>query len=65
MPSTVISTISYDKGQAILKIIFVSGMVYNYENVPEEIYNGLLSSASKGIFFNQYIKGKFKFKKLN
>lgn len=40
-------------------------MVYNYENVPEEIYNGLLSSASKGIFFNQYIKGNYKFKKLN
>lgn len=65
MPSSVISTISYDKAQAILKIIFVSGMIYNYENVPEEIYDGLLSSGSKGIFFNQYIKGNYKFKKLS
>ncbi len=40
-------------------------MIYNYENVPEEIYDGLLSSGSKGIFFNQYIKGNYKFKKLS
>ena len=64
MPSSVISTISYNKVSAILKIIFVSGMVYDYKNVPEEIYMALISSGSKGIFFNKHIKGNYKFKKV-
>ncbi|HEV8082459.1 MAG TPA: KTSC domain-containing protein [Chitinophagaceae bacterium] len=64
MPSSVISTINYNKANAILSITFVSGMVYDYKNVPEEIYMALISSGSKGIFFNKHIKGSYKFKKV-
>lgn len=39
-------------------------MVYDYKNVPEEIYMALISSGSKGIFFNKHIKGSYKFKKV-
>ncbi len=39
-------------------------MVYDYKNVPEEIYMALISAGSKGIFFNKHIKGNYKFKKV-
>lgn len=65
MPSSVISAISYNKANATLRIVFVTGMVYNYKNVPEEVYTALISSGSKGAFFNQHIKGNYKFKKVN
>jgi len=62
MPSSVIASIHYDQG--ILKIIFVSGTVYHYKNVPEEVYIAMKNSKSKGIYFNQHIKGNYDFEKM-
>ena len=64
MPSTVISTMSYDVASATLRIIFVSGMIYDYKNVPEEVFIALKTSAAKGIYLNQHIKGKYQFEKV-
>ncbi len=63
MPSTVISNFYYDADSRILKIVFVTGMVYEYKNVPETIYQAMKISRSKGIYFNRYIKGKYEFEK--
>jgi len=64
MPSTVISKFFYDADNRMLKIVFVSGIVYEYKNVPEKVYEEMKASGAKGIYFNQYIKGKFEFKKV-
>lgn len=63
MPSTVISGFFYNAKSRVLKIVFVSGLIYEYKNVPESIYNAMKASRSKGIYFNQHIKGKFEFEK--
>jgi hypothetical protein len=63
MPSTVISKFFYDADRHILKIVFVSAIVYEYKNVPEKLYKAMKASGSKGVYFNQHIKGKFKFEK--
>ncbi|MDQ6756687.1 MAG: KTSC domain-containing protein [Bacteroidota bacterium] len=65
MPSTVISKTIYYPETATLKVIFVSGMIYDYKDVPEEIYNAMKTSGAKGIYLNRYIKGKYQFKKIN
>lgn len=65
MPSSVISAIEYDKEQSRLKIVFVSGLDYVYYKVPEEVYNELIVSGSKGTYFNEYIKGRFDFDRKN
>jgi KTSC domain-containing protein len=64
MPSSVISSIHYDIASSRLRIIFVSGSIYDYINVPGEIYNALKKSGSKGTYLNRHIKGHFDFKKL-
>ncbi len=64
MPSTVISTINYDAATSTLRITFVSGMIYDYKNVPEEIYQALKTSGAKGIYLNQHIKGRYLFEKI-
>ena len=64
MPSTVISNFFYDAERRVLKIVFVSGMVYEYKNVPEKVYRAMKVSGSKGIYFNRKIKGKFEFDKV-
>lgn len=65
MPSSVISAMHYYPATCTLRIIFVSGMVYDYKNVPEKVYQNMKRSASKGTYLNQHIKGSYDFKKVN
>jgi hypothetical protein len=64
MPSTVIASFQYDAAQSLLTIRFVSGSVYTYFDVPQEIYDNLKTSGSKGIFYNQQIKGKYRYSRV-
>jgi len=65
MPSSVIKSFSYDPATSALNIIFVSGNIYVYENVPEAVYLKLKSAESKGRFFNSRIKNKYVFRHLD
>ncbi len=64
MPSTVISSYKYDPENQILQIRFVSGILYNYKDVPEELYEAMKKAFSKGVFFNEHIKDKYEFEKV-
>jgi hypothetical protein len=64
MPSSVVSAISYNTDTSTLRIIFVSGRVYDYKDVPEKVFNAMKTSFSKGIYFNQHIKDNYKFEKI-
>jgi hypothetical protein len=64
MPSSVVAGMHYDSLSATLRIIFVSGMVYDYKNVPEKIYKAMKTSGSKGRYLNRHIKGNYAFEKV-
>ena len=64
MPSSVVSAIKYDAKTATLRVIYVSGMVYDYKEVPQEIYTEMKTSKSKGIYLNHNIKGHYPFEKI-
>lgn len=61
MPSTVIRSIVYFPESLTLRVEFVSGLIYDYTEVPPEVFKLMKISGSKGRFLNFYIKGKFKF----
>jgi hypothetical protein len=65
MPSTVIASFSYNEETSKLTIVFVSGMVYQYKNVPAKIYQDMKGSRSKGSYFNLHIKDRFEFEKIS
>ncbi|GGM88240.1 hypothetical protein GCM10010967_21050 [Dyadobacter beijingensis] len=65
MPSTVVDKMIYNEEKQTLRIVFVSGMVYVYKNVPWEVYQAMKASGSKGTFLNEHIKGNFEFEKVN
>ncbi|MDQ2720536.1 MAG: KTSC domain-containing protein [Bacteroidota bacterium] len=65
MPSTVIASFSYNAERSVLKIVFVSGMIYEYKNVSGKIYHAMVNSSSKGIYFNEHIKDQYEFEKIN
>ena len=64
MPSSVIANISYDAATAALQVIFLSGAVYLYREVPGEVYEAMKKATSKGRYLNRYIKGKYRFVKV-
>jgi hypothetical protein len=42
-----------------LEVEFNSGAVYQYTDVPQGEYEGLMGSGSKGIYLNTNIKNRY------
>lgn len=59
--SSVIRAVGHTR---VLEIEFESGRVYQYFDVPEDLYNEMLTSDSKGRFFNQNIRNKFPYQEV-
>jgi hypothetical protein len=64
MPSSVVAHMIYDADTRTLRIIFVSGMIYDYKEVPESVYLAMKSSGSKGIYLNKHVKGHYAYEKI-
>lgn len=47
-----------------LEIEFHSGGVYQYFNVPESVYVGLLHAASKGSYFHEQIRDRYRYQRV-
>ncbi len=63
MPSSVVAAIRYDASSSTLRVVYVSGAVYDYKNVPEKVYNEMKKASSKGEFLNKEIKPNYEFEK--
>jgi hypothetical protein len=61
MPSTVIQSIDYHPEKQILRIVFNSGKVYDYHQVPSIVFERMKRAFSKGTFFNRFIKDQYAF----
>lgn len=59
-----IAIIGYDPSSLTLEIAFRNGGVYHYFDVPEKIYQSLMTASSQGTYFSQFIKEKFRTEKV-
>ena len=57
--SSNIDSIGYDENSKVLEIEFKNGGVYQYANVPKEIFAALMKASSHGGFFHAKIKDRF------
>ncbi|MXV53170.1 KTSC domain-containing protein [Pedobacter sp. HMF7647] len=64
MPSAVINEIVYDQQKELLRVVFVTGIIYEYQRVPEKVYKELKASLVKGRYLNHHVKGKYAFEKV-
>jgi transglutaminase/protease-like cytokinesis protein 3 len=62
--SSNIVSAGYDAADETLEIEFQSGNVYQYFDVPEKIFQGLMTAASKGEFFHDKILKEFEFQEV-
>ncbi len=62
--SSNISSIGYDAGTETLEVEFLSGAIYQYYNVPQNMYDQLMQAGSKGRFLNTYIKNAYPYSRV-
>ncbi|WP_432708170.1 KTSC domain-containing protein [Pedobacter sp.] len=64
MPSSVVAAITYFPETSVLRVVFVSGNVYDYKKVPETEYLNMKSARSKGKYLNERIKRNYSFEQV-
>lgn len=57
--SNVIKSFDYDEKTQTLRVEFNSGSIYNYRDVPANLYQELKAAPSVGQYFNTHIREKY------
>ena len=63
--SSAISGFGHSQISAVLDIEFTSGGVYRYSNVSEQIFQNLASAPSQGAYFNEWIRDRYDYTRLD
>ena len=58
--SSAISEIGYNAATLHLQIRFVQGHTYDFCRVPQSVFDGLYKARSKGTYYNDHIKDRYK-----
>ena len=59
--SSNIAEIGYDESSRTLEALFKNGSLYQYFDVPPQIYAELMQASSIGQYLNTNIKGQFRY----
>jgi hypothetical protein len=59
--SSVIGAVGHTR---VLEIEFENGRIYQYFDVPEEVFEGMVNSDSKGRYFNSHVRGKYDYQEI-
>jgi KTSC domain len=62
--SSVLRSAKYAPDERILYLLFRSGELYSYLDFPPQQYLDFLAADSKGRYFSQNIRGRFRYKHL-
>jgi KTSC domain-containing protein len=62
--SSMLRGVGYDSETRTLEIEFTSGQVYEYHDVPPEVYAGLLRAESLGQYFHENIRDAYSYLRL-
>ena len=60
MPSSVISSFTYQPERRRPVVTFVTGRVYEYDEVPANVAANFRASFSKGVYFNSHVRDHYK-----
>lgn len=63
--SSNIAGIGYSNVERVLRVDFLSGTRYRYEDVDSQIFDDFLAAPSKGRFFNSEIKREFDYVRID
>lgn len=62
--SSNLASVGYDAENEILEVEFKHGGVYQYFDVPQNVYKELMNASSHGVYFSANIRNNYEFRKL-
>ena len=62
--SSNITRFRYDDATQVLYVEFKNGSVYQYFDIPENVFEQMKAASSKGQFLAQNIKGAYRYARL-
>jgi len=62
--SSTLRSAGHDDQSAVLELQFPNGAIYQYCLVPRAVYRDLLGAPSKGVYFNQNIRGRYPYQRV-
>ena len=62
--SSALQAAAYAADRALLYLLFRSGAVYRYFDVPQWQYQEFLTADSKGRYFGRNIRGRFEYERM-
>jgi len=57
-------SVGYDVSTSTLEVEFENGCVYQYGQVPEDVYAALMAADSKGHYFDTVIRSRYDCRRL-
>lgn len=54
--SSNLASVGYDAQSRTLEVQFKAGSIYQYADVPEPLYRGLMTAPSKGSYLDRFVK---------
>lgn len=61
LSSSVIARVAYDETSNTLNVEFRNGGVYQYYEIPPDVYEELVQAESAGVYFAQNIRDVYRF----
>ncbi len=58
-----LESIGYDADNEILEVEFKHGSIYQYFDVPEDVYQELMDATSHGKYFSANIRNDYEYEK--
>ncbi|MCA7000041.1 KTSC domain-containing protein [Dickeya solani] len=62
--SSNISSVGYDSDDLVLEIEFNNGAIYQYFDVPENVFQELINAGSVGGYLASHIKGHYRYSRV-
>ena len=62
--SSNVASVGYDATTETLEVEFLNGSMYQYYNVPENMYDRFMQDPSKGRFLNLHIKNAYPYSRV-
>lgn len=59
--SSNIANFGYDEKRQVLRVEFRNGSVYEYFDIPSQVFQEMERAGSKGSYLAQNIKGRFRY----
>lgn len=63
--SSTIAKVGFNGRSKVLRIEFLTGAVYDYRDVPEDTYKGLLEAPSKTQYHKAFISMRFRYRQVS